>query len=110
MSKRVRTSLRASNKGRSLRPKAVIGRRSLLPGEAPSLPLNDAAPPSVPERLTVPEVPAARHSAEAPVPEEARAFTPEATDAREATQAARPADDEAEADPSESQAAHPMAE
>jgi tetratricopeptide (TPR) repeat protein len=99
MSKRVRTSLRASNKGRSLRPKAVVARRSLLPGEVPSL--NDAAPPSVPERLTVPEVPAARLSAEAPM----RAEADEAADTCDQLEEAAP-----ENEANEAAAADPLAD
>jgi hypothetical protein len=108
MSKRVRTSLRASNKGRSLRPKAVLSRRSLLPGEvaaaAPldddaagprsrpvdddaagprSRPVDDNAPPSITQRVTMPDAPSSLGSAESaptdpadsPVPEANEAFT-----------------------------------
>ncbi len=113
MSKRVRTSLRASNKGRSLRPKAVVGRRSLLPGELPgevAAPFSDETPPSVPERLTVPEAPAARVFVEAPVPAAAAPFTPGASDAQEAVAKVASDVEEADAEARESQPPDPLAD
>jgi hypothetical protein len=67
MSKRLRASLRANNRGRSLRPRAGLGRSSAPPPESAPEPVVSSP---VGDRVTVPEVPASLHATAPPPPED----------------------------------------